>query len=1178
MRPRTPTLAGGLASGVLIAAAASAILAGPASAAGGAGAPLPYVHVEAETSATNGTVIGPGYTYNTLEAEASGRRAVTLDATGEYVEFTVPSTANSMVVRLSIPDTATGSVYTAPLSLYVDGTRQADITTTNKYSHLYGGYQFSNTPQGNHHWFYDEYQRLLPQMNPGARVRIQKDANSSASSYTVDFMEFEQVAGPLSQPAGSVSVTSHGADPSGAANSTAAFNAAISAAGPGGTVWIPAGRFLVTGHLVLNNINIRGAGMWHSVVGGEGIGFYGRWANEGGSSGVNMSNFQIRGEVIERCDACQVNGIGGAISNSNINNIWIEHTKVGMWMDGPFTGLTFDRMRVRDQTADGVNFHMGVTNSVVSNSHFRNTGDDAMAMWSDQVENANNSFHHNTVEQTQWANGMAIYGGRNNSMNDNVVIDSGISQGGGMHVANRFASTPVAGTTNVLRNTIVRSGSLDPNWQFGVGALWFDARDSAMTGAVVVDDLVIRNAPYEAIHFVSGSSITNVSIRNAAIDGVGTFVLQAQVGGSVSFANVQATRIGQASAPIYSCLGGGFQIVNAGGNGSWISGPTYSNCGSWPQPVFWPDSSGLTVAPSALDFGSQATGTTSAARTVSVSNNGSSAVSLSGVSVTGDFAQTNNCGASLAAGASCTVNVTFRPTAAGSRAGTLTVANSATPATASLTGVGVAPGPVLNANPGSLSFGATAVGSTTAAQSVTVTNGGTSTATVSGVSASGDFAQTNNCATLAVGASCTVNVTFRPTAEGSRAGSLAVTSNANNSPTTVALSGSGIGSNTNIAAGKPASASSQANASLVPGNVTDGNAATYWESANGSFPQWVQVDLGAATGVGRIALKLPPDAAWATRTQTLSVQTSTNGSSFTTVVASAGHTFNPATGNTVSIGLPAGTSARYVRVNITANTGWPAGQVAEFEVYPGTGNPGGATLSAGASSLTFGSVPVGGASTAQAVTVSNTGSAAATITGVSVTGDFTQTNDCGTSLAAGASCTLAVTFRPTATGNRAGTLTVNSSATNSPTTVALSGTGGGTTSVNLAAGRPASASSQQQNYAPSNVTDADQNTYWESTNNAFPQWVQVDLGSAQSASRLVLQLPASWGARDQTLSVQGSTNGSTWSTVVASATYNFAPTVTITFPATTQRYFRLNITANTGWPAGQISSFQVWNT
>jgi hypothetical protein len=93
--------------------------------------------------------------------------------------------------------------------------------------------------------------------------------------------------------------------------------------------------------------------------------------------------------------------------------------------------------------------------------------------------------------------------------------------------------------------------------------------------------------------------------------------------------------------------------------------------------------------------------------------------------------------------------------------------------------------------------------------------------------------------------------------------------------------------------------------------------------------------------------------------------------------------------------------------------------------------------------------------------------------------------------------------------------------------------------------------------------------------------VQVDLGSAQSASRVVLQLPAFWGPRTETLSLLGSTDGSTWTTLKPSAGYAFVSsasnTVTITFTASTQRYFRLNITANDGWPAGQISGFQVWN-
>ncbi|WP_462100086.1 discoidin domain-containing protein [Streptacidiphilus sp. PAMC 29251] len=79
----------------------------------------------------------------------------------------------------------------------------------------------------------------------------------------------------------------------------------------------------------------------------------------------------------------------------------------------------------------------------------------------------------------------------------------------------------------------------------------------------------------------------------------------------------------------------------------------------------------------------------------------------------------------------------------------------------------------------------------------------------------------------------------------------------------------------------------------------------------------------------------------------------------------------------------------------------------------------------------------------------------------------------------------------------------------------------------------------------------------------------------------MLQLPVGWGARDETLSLLGSTDGATFSTVKASATYTFTPssnnTVTITFPATSQRYLRVNVSANTGWPAAQISEFQIWN-
>jgi hypothetical protein len=214
------------------------------------------------------------------------------------------------------------------------------------------------------------------------------------------------------------------------------------------------------------------------------------------------------------------------------------------------------------------------------------------------------------------------------------------------------------------------------------------------------------------------------------------------------------------------------------------------------------------------------------------------------------------------------------------------------------------------------------------------------------------------------------------------------------------------------------------------------------------------------------------------------------------------------------------------------------------------------------------------------VTVTNTGTATASVSSIAASGDFSQTNTCGTSIAANASCSVSVSFRPTASGTRTGSLTITSNAAGSPTTVALSGTGQGTVSTNLAAGKPTGESSHTDVYPSSNVTDGNQSSYWESANNVFPQWVQVDLGSAQSAGRVVLELPATWGARNETLSLTGSTDGSTFTTVKASATYTFAPStnlVTITFPATAQRYWRVTITANTAWPAGQISEFQVWN-
>ncbi|MBT2502401.1 discoidin domain-containing protein [Curtobacterium sp. ISL-83] len=795
---------------------------------GGAGASLPYQEVQAEAATTNGTVIGPSYTQGQLADEASGRKAVTLSGVGKYVQLTLPQAANSVDVRYSVPDTADGSVYSAPLGLSVGGTKQADLSLTNAYSWYYGGYPFSNQPsQGSPHHFYDEVHRLLDKTYPaGTTITLQVDAASAASSITVDLADFEAVAPASTQPSGSKSVTDYGADATGAKDSSAAFTQAIAAAGAGGTVWIPAGTFQVNQHVMVNNVTVAGAGIWRSTVTGNGVGFYGNSAPNP-STNVKLHDFAIVGNVQERNDSAQVNGVGGAMSNSTVSNLWIEHTKVGAWMDGPMDGTTFSGLRIRDTTADGINFHDGVTNSTVTNSDLRNLGDDGLATWADTNADANDTFSNNTVQLPILANGIAIYGGHDNTVSGNRVVDAGINQGGGIHVAQRFNSTPL-GKTTVSGNTIVRSGDLDPNWQFGVGALWFDARDAAVNAQIAVSNLVIQDSPYEAVQFVSGSSIQGVSLSNVTIQNVGTFAVQKQVAGAATFTNVTATGIG-GPAGTYDC-GVGFTITDGGGN----SGYGTQYCGPWPASNLGGSGGGgsnpaaLALSPSSLSFGSTNVGSSSAAQTITVKNTGGATASISGVSASGDFAQTNTCGSSLPAGASCSVSVTFKPTAAGSRTGTLAVSGSAS--------------------------------------------------------------------------------------------------------TSAALSGAGVAtSGTNLALGKPASASSSTDV-YGAGNVTDGNTSSYWESQNNAFPQWVQVDLGSAQSVSTVTLNLPPSSAWGARTETLSVQGSTDGSSFSTLKASAGYTFDPSTGNAVRISVPT-TSVRYVRIAITGNTGWAAGQVSELGVF-----------------------------------------------------------------------------------------------------------------------------------------------------------------------------------------------------------------------------------------------------
>ncbi|MET7616723.1 discoidin domain-containing protein [Streptomyces sp. NPDC005408] len=273
----------------------------------------------------------------------------------------------------------------------------------------------------------------------------------------------------------------------------------------------------------------------------------------------------------------------------------------------------------------------------------------------------------------------------------------------------------------------------------------------------------------------------------------------------------------------------------------------------------------------------------------------------------------------------------------------------------------------------------------------------------------------------------------------------------------------------NIAAGRSAAASS-AHSDYAARNITDGNQATYWQSDGTSFPQWVQTDLGSTSRIDEVVLKLP--AGWESRQQTLSVQGSADGTSFTTLKTSAAYTFSPGQANTVAVALAAA-QTRFVRIHITANTGWQAAQLSELEVH-----------AAGESSL------------------------------------------------------------------------------------------------DLARGKTLTASSYTEVYAAAQANDGNRASYWESRNGDLPQWIQADLGSSVRIDRVVLRLPDGWGARTQTLKIQGSANGTDFTDLTASKAYEFnaagGQSATIAFDAATTRYVRVLVTANTGRVAAQVAEFEIY--
>ncbi|GIM91289.1 CARDB domain-containing protein [Paractinoplanes toevensis] len=531
----------------------------------GRGAAVPYVSYEAEAARYQGTLVQADalrtFGHTNFGTESSGRASVRLTSTGQFVEFTSVNAANSIVVRNSIPDAAGGGGQNATISLYANDQFVQKLTLSSRNSWLYGTSDdtesLSNTPSADARRLFDESHALLSTSYPaGTRFKLQRDAGDTAAFYYLDMIDLEQVAPALTQPAGCVSITNYGAVPNDGIDDTAAIQRAVTDDENGviSCVWIPEGQWRQEQKILspdpargqynqkgIRNVVIRGAGMWRSqlytntepqnVVGNI------NHPHEGNvgfdiDDNTQLSDLAIFGMTTNRAN--RGHGINGRLGkNTKISNVWIEHVNVGAWVGrdysdtpaywNPGDGLEFSGMRIRDTSADGINFSNGTRNSRVFNSSFRTTGDDSLAVWANpRVKDtsvdiaSNNHFVNNTVQLPWRANGIAIYGGFSNSIENNLIYDT--MNYPGIMLATDHDPLPFSGTTLIANNGLYRAGGVfwNEDQEFGAITLFPSSKDIV---GVTIRDTEIIDSTYDGIQFkTGGGNMPNVAVTNVKID------------------------------------------------------------------------------------------------------------------------------------------------------------------------------------------------------------------------------------------------------------------------------------------------------------------------------------------------------------------------------------------------------------------------------------------------------------------------------------------------------------------------------------------------------------------------------------------------------------------------------------------------------------------------------------
>jgi hypothetical protein len=502
----------------------------------GQGANMPYDTYEAESGTVGGgaTVVGPNRTIGDIAGEASGRRAVTLNSTGAFVQWTSRAATNTIVVRFSIPDSSGGGGTTATLDLYVNGNLVQPLSLTSHFAWLYGAETGpGNSPgAGSPRHIYDEASFLLPSSyQAGSTVKLQKDS-SNGSQYAIDFISLEQTS-PQANPD-----PAHLTVPAGFAQQdvqNALDRVRMDTTGTLTGVYLPAGQYTVTGKLLVYGKPVRvvGAGVWYSqfVAPSTMENTDADWDLQSGASGSSFSGFAWFGNYTSRQDGPGHTWDLRNMSNITIDNVWIEHQVVGVWGAANVQSSHFTNMRIRDLMADGINLTNGSQNNVVSNVEARATGDDSFALFAAQDQNPGNltgNTYQNLTALFPWrAAGVAVYGGFNNTVQNFLVADTLCYSGltiSSLNFGFAFEGFGASPPTTIQNFSLARDGG--HFWGNQVfGAIWVFSATNVFQG-IRVNDATITDPTYSGIMFqtdyVGGQAqfpVTDTVFTNTTITG-----------------------------------------------------------------------------------------------------------------------------------------------------------------------------------------------------------------------------------------------------------------------------------------------------------------------------------------------------------------------------------------------------------------------------------------------------------------------------------------------------------------------------------------------------------------------------------------------------------------------------------------------------------------------------------